>query len=185
MCCYDGTFVEEDELVVLDRLFDTRTDEFSELGISIPLVRFEESRWPNPGTQTVLVDHTFPARLEMPPHFETGRSCFLLTNDGRCSLELLAENENLHRWHYKPIACWLYPILHWVNGHPAFRLFSEEDDPYVHEGYEGFVNSTRCSATDPEGPRATDSLADELDYAAAMCGRVEAREVLVAIRSDR
>jgi hypothetical protein len=53
------------------------------------------------------------------PDFPSGRcvgtsevndKCAFLDKAGRCSLQVAAQGEGLHRWHFKPLYCVLYPI---------------------------------------------------------------------------
>lgn len=163
-CCYDGTYVEPDEETVLGCLLDSNRDFFGSLGIDIEIQRFVPSRWPEPGTQTALAPRPDKFPPDTPDHFKTGLACFLLLDDGRCSLEVFARAHGLHRWHYKPMCCWTYPIIVRRGGHPEFRLYSEVNDPYACPDYPGFVNATKCSATTPLGRPAREVLCEELSY---------------------
>jgi hypothetical protein len=38
------------------------------------------------------------------------RVCIFSMDDGRCALQKRAEAEGRHKWHYKPVNCWKYPL---------------------------------------------------------------------------
>jgi hypothetical protein len=61
----------------------------------------------------------FEAGEEEDPDFESGRcvptsilndKCAFLDGTGRCSLQVAASGEGMHRWALKPLYCILYPI---------------------------------------------------------------------------
>ena len=181
MCCYDGSFVEPDEEQALLLLLESRRETLSQW-VSIPEVPFVDSRWPNRGRQTALVPHTFPDSAGLPPHFTTGKACFLLTTDGRCSLELAARAEVKHRWHYKPIACWLFPIVAEYDGENMFRLYSERDEPYTSDSYPGFVGYSKCSRTNDTGREARRALSEELEYVVSLLAAHEKWDAIRRLR---
>ena len=61
----------------------------------------------------------FETRESDDPDFPSGRcvgtrevndKCAFLDKKGHCSLQVAAVGEGLHRWHFKPLYCVLYPI---------------------------------------------------------------------------
>jgi len=180
-CCYDGTFVEPDEQEVLEGVLTEKADHFATLGIEIPKKAFVPTRWPDtPGTQTALKSKDFSGVPDFASHF-TNTSCFMLMESGECSLERIACSQGRHRWFYKPLACWLHPIMADVNGSACFRLFGEADEPFKTEAYPGFVTSTRCGRTAPEGESASVVLTDEINYASTILGTHPTAAILAEI----
>jgi hypothetical protein len=53
------------------------------------------------------------------------RVCVFSMDDGCCALQKLSEAEGRHKWHYKPVNCWKYPLsiadgqLSLGDGHPG------------------------------------------------------------------
>jgi hypothetical protein len=130
---------------------------------------FVPSRWPTtPGTQTALRENQFEM-VDLPKHFRQS-ACFLLTESGECSLQLLSEGDRLHKWMYKPLGCWLHPILHDRIGTPSFRVDDAESDPYRTSTYPGFIEFTNCGRTVAGGKPAHAVLQEELEYVRDLVG---------------
>ena len=72
-------------------------------------------------------------------------------DNGICSLQVAATRHDFHPWHFKPRACWLFPIKGFADlviGPPL----NEEDDPdYVDESYPGYTKFLPCGQEDDEG----------------------------------
>jgi len=90
-----------------------------------------------------------------------GSACVFLLPDCRCSLQVAAEKLGLHKWEYKPIVCWLFPlksiIVEEKNGCRYYGLVHAGSVESQHAGYP-------CSRVDPAGRPARELLKEEIDY---------------------
>lgn len=72
------------------------------------------------------------------------RVCVFLRPDGLCVLELIAREEGKHRWYYKPINCWKYPLsirkgrltFPVLNENPHFPCHAHRDKSCALDGLE-------------------------------------------------
>ncbi len=163
MCCYDGVYVDEDTGRVLKTLAVERAADFREMGLELPGEILEKDRW-RPSSlvsdyRTAVKPFPFAAIVDRyPAHFRQ-TACIFLIEDGRCGLQVLAEEDGLHPWFYKPIPCWLHPIAISESG---VTVHDEVTDPFRFPWYDGYVARTFCGRTCPEGVAAADLLQDEL-----------------------
>ena len=149
MCCYDGASLDESTAAQVQSLADTRREDFMAMGLALPPQAVELNTWNGVSSWKTSVK-PFPYRSlvqDYPTHFgET--ACAFLLEDGRCGLQILAEQDGKHRWYYKPFTCWLQPIK---LSEDAVRLYDEDSDPNKIPGYDGFVVRTHCGRTEPRG----------------------------------
>jgi hypothetical protein len=66
----------------------------------------DDSRWFDPGEQA---DSDFPSG-RCAGTAEINNRCAFLDRAGRCSLQVAATGEGMHKWALKPLYCILYPI---------------------------------------------------------------------------
>jgi Protein of unknown function (DUF3109) len=168
-CCYDGVQLDDDMAPVLEDLVTRRRADFDRMQLELPAAPIVDVEREGVARKKTAVK-PFPYRSLVagyPEHFEETACAFLL-GDGRCALQALAMQDNLHPWYYKPFTCWLHPIKI-ADG--QIRLFDETTDPYRSAGYDGFVARTFCGRTSPDGRAAADVLKEELDFLARLLGR--------------
>jgi hypothetical protein len=177
-CCHDGVPVDDDTADVVQRLATERAADFRELGLSLPNGVIVENEWRGAVSKKTAV-RPFPFRSlvrEYPDHFEE-TACVFLLDDGRCGLQVLAQRDGEHPWHYKPFACWLHPIK---ITNSAIHLYDEASDPQRYPGYDGFVSRTFCGRTAHDGCPAAELLKNELQY----LGRILNRDLLAEVQGQ-
>jgi hypothetical protein len=173
MCCYDGVYLEDDEAKVIAELAHSEADFFRELGLSLPeaVVVPGDFHGLMTGPKTATTPRQWRNRVEnYPAHFEDTSCCFLL-EDGRCSLQVLSVARDRHRWYYKPTGCWLHPLTTHHAPEATIGLHDEASEPYLLPHYDGFVTRTFCGACRENGPRAWETLQDELAFLGAILDR--------------
>ena len=149
-CCHDGVILSDEEAEVLQSL-----------GAENGVVKLEDGRWK---TRTVV------AREEelgegFPDRFAKTR-CVFLDDEHRCAWQLRAVEEGKHPWFYKPISCWMHPVLvQQRDGRPWVTILSKEEDE------AGFASATPCGMVRVDAPPARVSLGMELKALGALAGR--------------
>jgi hypothetical protein len=178
MCCYDGVYLDAATEAAIALIAEARRPAFSAMGLDLPEavvvdgyvggVRYGRKT----ATRPVPADEIYP---DHPAHFNRTRCVFRFL-DGRCGLQVLAVQDGVHPWTYKPTACWLFPIkIH--DGRIA--LFDETNDPSRYEDYAGFIAYTGCGRTCSEGRPAVEVLEAELGH----LGAILERDLIAEIRS--
>ena len=170
MCCYDGVYLDAPMEAQVSVIAQARRLAFADMGLDLPAsvvvdgsvggVRYGRKT----ATRPWAGDQAFAG---FPAHFEN-TSCVFHLDDGRCGLQVLAIQDGLHPWAYKPTSCWLFPItIH----RGAIQVFDETSDPSRYDAYPGFVAFTRCGATCLTGRPAREVLREELRYLGDILGR--------------
>ena len=93
-CCRDGAGLLPGEIQLLDRIARVHSRELADLGVTAPGVQ--------------RVDHSM--RTSLVTDSDAQRHCSWLTPDGKCSLQVLGENQLQDPFIYKPLACILMPL---------------------------------------------------------------------------
>ena len=171
-CCAEGVWLNPEVASVVEKLARRYPVELAALGLDLdqPLVEIDETPGETPAARTRRRPHPFHALVaDYPFHFPDTR-CALLTDDARCALQVVAELEGRHPWHYKPPACWLHPIS---AARDAIRLHDALGDPYP----GGFTSATHCGRTAACGRPAAEVLAPEL----AFLGELLERDLLAEL----
>lgn len=174
-CCHDGVFLEAEERDVIDEVVTTRRRTLETYG-------WQEPRWftREDGRVRSVTNPASPDELAagFPDHFPRSR-CVFLDAGHRCVLQRLATDEGRHPWFWKPISCWMHPlVLRSRGGRPVLTLPAGGDDPTAAPGYPGFSSCTPCGMPCPGGEPAHQVLADEL----AWLGEISGRDLLVELR---
>ena len=164
MCCYDGVYVNEEEEEVIGSVWRKNREFFSSTGVSCESEPIIETEWNGKKGRKTLVKSRVLSQIvdNFPTHFNN-TACVFLTTEGYCSLQLLGVMQGKHKWYYKPLTCSLHPIFVSLLNKRVF-LPTDETDPHNSEGYPGYTSKTRCGKICSEGPLATESLAEELQY---------------------
>lgn len=169
-CCYDGVYVDDATEAALADLVNDRVEDLKAIGMVVPDVLFVTGVWEGEelGRKTAIHDFNFDAVVpDFPPHF-TQTACVFHLSDGRCALQVLAEQDGRHPWDYKPATCWLHPL----DVSPAGILVHDEiSDPYQIAGYPGYVSCTFCGRTDNAGEPAAEVLQPELSHLSDILNR--------------
>ncbi len=165
MCCYDGVYVSPESAAVIERIAREKSGFFAELGLALPDKVIVEGNWPwkQGGLKTAVQLREFSKTVQAFPSHFNDTACIFLTEDGRCSLQMLSVRLGQHPWYYKPIKCWMHPIT--MGGEPPIlRLHNTDTDPYRVPGYDGFVTQIFCGKTYVGAAPASVTLADELHF---------------------
>ena len=152
MCCHDGAWLEAGEVPRLRRLVFQRRRE-------LPHVpdRFLEPVGETWKTSTRPFRYSSP---EHPAHFPHTRCVFALA-DARCGLQVLAEADGVHKWAYKPRACWMHPLREGASGLLPPPL--PEADWDRAPDYPGYVAFTACGRHQAGGDPWEAVLAEEME----------------------
>ena len=168
-CCHDGVFLERSEREVIDPLIASRRDALARYG-------WRETRWFSESGGGRVKSLVLPApdtalASSFPAHFPRTR-CVFLDADHRCVLQRLATDEGRHPWFWKPISCWMHPlVLRRHGGRPLLSVPTPDNDPAAAPGYPGFASHTPCGTPCPGAPPARETLAAELRHLSEISGR--------------
>ena len=103
ICCSDGAFLLAAEERLIHRLVKKYPEHFPQL----PENYIADGEWEgNTGRKTAT--RPFDYRNK-PEHFANTR-CVFSEADGKCGLQTLAVKAGKHKWAYKPMGCWLFPL---------------------------------------------------------------------------
>ncbi len=171
-CCHDGVYVSQEAAVVLEEIARRHADFLAGLGLDLPGRVIVEGGWPY--KRGSLKTAVWPRPLSQnvqgyPAHFGD-TACVFLTPDARCALQVLSAHLGRHPWYYKPINCWLYPIILDDKEEARLVLYNYETDPIRLPGYDGFVSQTFCGRTNPGGEPASRVLGEELRFLSQIVG---------------
>lgn len=176
MCCHDGVMLGDEELGVLESLVERKRDELSSLGWRGGEWRDRrEGKWK---TRTSVAADSQLAE-GFPAHFPKTR-CVFLDPEHRCVLQRLAVAEGRHPWHWKPVSCWMHPLLLRRDARGSrirLTLAGPESDPLTAPGYPGFGSFTPCGVPACDGVPAWQALRGELEWLGEMAGRDLVREL--------
>lgn len=144
VCCSDGAFLQPAEERLIHRLVKKHPEHFS----SLPEGYIYEGEWEgNTGRKTATYAFQYQKK---PDHFANTR-CVFSEADGKCSLQTLAVKLGKHKWDYKPMGCWLFP-LGAENGKLIAPPLGKRDDPNnLGKHYPGFAAFTPCGKNEPKG----------------------------------
>ena len=166
-CCHDGVVLGNEEAQGIRRVVAEHPDLLEQIG------------WVPPGGDEILVTEegklrtaTRPAEPgeladDFPAHFLPTR-CVFLDTEHRCVLQRLAAETGRHPWFWKPVSCWMHPILlkPGRNGDPpVLTVLSANEDP------ERFATCTHCGRPEPGGDPASTVLQPELQLLGELAGR--------------
>ena len=157
ICCSDGAFLLPEEERLIRRLVKKHPAHFAHLRADF----IGDGEWEgNTGRKTAVAPFQYK---EKPTHFSHTR-CVMAEADGKCSLQTLAVKLEKHKWAYKPMGCWLYPL-----GADDGKLISpprtkREDPNNLGKRYPGFSTYTPCGAHSAKGKVWWIALKEETQY---------------------
>ena len=181
MCCYDGVYVSDETASMIEKLVEEDADFFKSIDLKLPEKVIVEGEWDNSkGLKTEVKNHDFIEKVEeYPSHFKN-TTCVFQVKDGRCSLQMLSEHKGLHKWFYKPFACWLHPIdISIENSNGEITLHSAETDPNRLPEFDGYVSKTLCGKINECGSPAFEILDKELKYLGKIINRNLIEEIKI------
>lgn len=161
ICCSDGAFLQDDEERLIHRLVRKYPAHFAHL----PKDYIIDGEWEgNTGRKTAVYEYRYKSK---PAHFADTR-CAFAESDGKCSLQTLAVKLGKHKWIYKPMGCWLYPL-----GAESGKLISpprtrKEDPNNLGKRYPGFATFTPCGKHDEKGKVWWMALKEEVSHFKAL-----------------
>ena len=174
-CCHDGVILETEEREIIDGVIRSRAERLAAYGWREPEWIATEGRRVRSVTKPATEDELAAG---FPAHFPRTR-CVFLDAGHRCVLQRLAADEGRHPWFWKPISCWMHPlVLRSRGGRPMLTLPAGGDDPSAAPGYPGFSSHTPCGIPCPDAPPARDTLAPEL----RLLGEISGRDLLAELR---
>lgn len=170
-CCHDGVYLDAEERAVIGEVVATRAERLADYGWEAPAIFQQvEGRW-----KSVTVPDPAPPE-GFPAHFPKTR-CVFLDAEHRCVLQRLAMDEGRHPWFWKPVSCWMHPLILKPGSRgerPVLTLATPGNDPAAQRDYPGFSAYTPCGAVCAGGPPARQTLAAEL----ALLGEIAGRDVV-------
>ena len=178
-CCHDGVYLSEEEFQNLKFLVSEKPGVFASLpGAPRMEELFDRSSGGKLKTSTREADDC-GLSADYPKHFPRTR-CRFLTPEHHCALQRYSISEKLHPWFYKPLTCWIHPILITrpdASGRATITLPQASNDPQKTPHYPGFSSCTHCGRTDDTGQVAHQVLRHELERLSEITGRDLLREL--------
>ncbi len=172
-CCHDGVVVGEEEAEVIGVVVAEHREALEAYG------------WSGDVGEAVVQEGgklrtaRRPAREgelaeDFPAHFLRTR-CVFLDPEHRCVLQRLATDAGKHPWFWKPVSCWMHPVLlkgARRAGRPLITIRGREDDE------ARFASCTHCGREEMGGDPASEVLRGEL----AVLGMLGGRNLLAELR---
>lgn len=166
-CCYDGVHVSDEEAGYIQNVVK---DKFT------GLLDFESVIVPTGKGQKTATREALEHELadDFPAHFSKTR-CVFLDQQGYCGLQKMAINEGVDPWQYKPLTCWMHPLVLVPAGkwecRPVLTIVNAQNDPQKSGSYAGYASCTHCGREDADGQPAWQVLEKELKRLGEICGR--------------
>lgn len=137
MCCSDGAFLLPEEEKLIHKVVAKYPEHFAHL----PKNYIGDSAWhEHNGRKTATRPYRYKNK---PAHFENTR-CVFTEKDGKCSLQTLAVKLGKHKWKFKPMGCWLFPLSSDEKGLIAPPRTRREDPNNLGKDYPGFATFAPC-----------------------------------------
>ena len=144
ICCSDGAFLLQEEVRLINRVVKKHPEHFALL----PENYIIDGEWEGEtGPQTNVRKYVY---RDKPAHFKNTR-CVFTEADGKCSLQTLAVKQGVHKWKYKPMGCWLFPLASDEKGLVAPPRTRRDDPNNLGKRYPGFSTSTPCGKHSEKG----------------------------------
>lgn len=187
-CCHDGAYLEESEEKRLRELVPEAAKEWEAMRLNVPEEFIIDSSWRGAPPMPKTAIRSDPSRRktpDYPSHFPT-TSCIFLLPDARCALQVLAMQRKLPAWSYKPLACWMHPLVieETADRISTLTLHDESSDPQRFPDYDGFVSRTPCGQSCAAGEPAWQVLREELTFLGNFGDRDLYAEIATALRVD-
>lgn len=168
-CCHDGVFLDATERRVLEGVVEEQREALARMGWREE--GFLEEQNGRCKTRSVAA-HDEELAEAFPAHFPRTR-CVFLDEQHRCVLQRLAVGAGRHPWFWKPVSCWMHPLLlkRRGDGRPWLTLARPGNDPAAKAGYPGFGSCTPCGMEVPGGEPGWKVLGGELELLGELAGR--------------
>ena len=175
-CCHDGVFLDEAERAVIRNVIESRRVDLKAGGWSAG--ELFEMRGTRGKSVTVPADEG-ELMEGFPGHFPKTR-CVFLDAGYRCVLQSVAMAEGRHPWYWKPVSCWMHPLILSPGKRgerPLLTLAKPDRDLASTAGYPGFSSCTPCGMEEAGGRPAWEVLRGELE----LLGRIGGRDLLAEL----
>jgi hypothetical protein len=106
-CCHDGALLTDEEMAGISEAVEGHRDRLARYGWTAE--RYLTVTGRQGRTVTLEADDEVLAE-NFPPHFPKTR-CVFLDSEHRCVLQRLAMDTARHPWWWKPVSCWMHPLL--------------------------------------------------------------------------
>ncbi len=144
ICCSDGAFLRPEEVRKIHKLVEKFPEHFAHL----PLDYIIEEEWAHGvGMKTQVRRYRYKNK---PAHFKHTK-CVFAEDDGKCSFQTLAVKQGVHKWKYKPMGCWLFPLESDEKGLIAPPRTRRDDPNNLGKDYPGFATQTPCGKHSEKG----------------------------------
>lgn len=144
ICCSDGAFLLPEEEQAIHDVVAKYPQHFKHL----PKNYIFDGEWEgNLGRKTAVYKFGYKNK---PAHFANTR-CAFSESDGKCSLQTLAVKLDKHKWHFKPMGCWLFPLSADDKGLIAPPRSRREDPNNLGKDYPGFASFAPCGKHEAKG----------------------------------
>jgi tetratricopeptide (TPR) repeat protein len=159
-CCYDGVYLDEDEVQRIRKVVKENPREFEH----VPQEFIVEGTWfGEPAPKTAIRPHRYVSP-DFPSHFTQTRCVFAL-DDGACSLQDFAVRRGLEPWTWKPRGCWMHPLgIERGRVVPPAPL-DEPDTSFQGVAYPGYASFTPCGQDRDDGADWRSLLQAEIEHA--------------------
>lgn len=175
-CCHDGALLTDEEMAGIGEAVEGHRDLLASYGWTAEQYLTETGRQ----GRTVTLEADGEALAEdFPQHFPKTR-CVFLDPQHRCVLQRLAMDTARHPWWWKPVSCWMHPLLLRPpagSDRPLLTLARPGSDPAAENGYPGFGSCTPCGVETADGLPAWQTLRPELELLGKISGRDLVREL--------
>lgn len=167
-CCYDGVYLLDGEEERIRAAVKTDPEFFKQL----PENFIVDGAWHDlSGRKTATRAHDFK-HPEFPAHFTRTR-CVFCAPDHRCLLQVFSVKQGLHKWAFKPTACWMFPMQLKNGGQPAPPPGPGEPDPdCLGPEYPGYPTFVPCGQCRPDGLPWQEVLGEEIAFYEATGGEL-------------
>ncbi len=175
-CCHDGVYLTDEEQQVIGEVIQTGKARLEKYGWT------GEAWLTNEGgrAKSITLENEDPG-ARFPAHFPQTR-CVFLDAGHRCVLQRLAMDEGRHPWFWKPISCWMHPLVLKPGergGRPLLMLPEPGNDPSAKRDYPGFSSCTPCGMNVADGKPATEVLREEL----GLLGKIACRDLVAELEA--
>ncbi len=172
-CCHDGALLTDEEMQGIGEAVEGQRERLVAYG-------WEEEHYLNTdgrqGRTVTLAAGDEVLAEDFPPHFPRTR-CIFLDRQHRCVLQRLAMDTGRHPWWWKPVSCWMHPLLLRPpsgSQRPLLTLARPGKDAAAEVGYPGFGSCTPCGVEADDGVPAWQTLRHELE----LLGKISGRDLL-------
>lgn len=160
LCCYDGVYLLSGEAELITDVVNRFPEHFRHLPEEY--VVYSEWRDGTKGLKTATKPFAFTIN-NFPLHFNQTK-CVFATENHLCSLQALANSIGVHKWTFKPSACWLFPLRIEKGELTSPPLPDETDPDFIDDTYPGYVSFVPCGRYEPTGKPWHEVLEEEINY---------------------